>query len=1100
MKDKSLITPISENELLRSINIVFDADHPERISHYFPTTKSIQLLKRLLMNEKSLSCFVVAPYGSGKSLLGSFYMHVIENKDQANKVLKPVLDRIKPIDKDIHKVIRSRIRKEATGIAIPLSGFVEDLPNAILKGIKESLIRTGQLEIHRAISQIEVKYSEDMIKLLSFLRDDHGGDKIDHIDIVWDEFGRHLEELVTRGDAQRLNELQLLSEFSSRSKKISMSLVLFLHQSLMRYAANVPRAITEEWKKVEARFETVQYVDDSKEITLLAARVLESLFPDQIPEEHIAEKIFSDSKQTGLFHDLTDMELSSLINAAYPVLPAALYTLPRISSRVAQNERTLFSFLFSITSTSTVTPVEIFDYFSDLMRADTTLGGTFHHWLETQNALSKSDTIVEERIIKTLSLLSMGFSGERNRVSKDTLATLSKNYISDNTIDSELESLIKRKLLLFRKNSSSVVLWHANDIDLRGKIESEKINIHYSFNLIDYINQYLPLEGWRPLEYNISKNMTRYYRGQCISLQDLKSFDSTDEIISQNPADGVIWYVIPETEDEINEATALITERFKDLRIVALIPRKSENLFDVAIEAFAIERLLEDSSLTAEDPLVGPELKLMLDDSQTYLMRIIDKLYMPSSQGPQVICNGRLIENIASKHSLRLLLSENMFALFPDTPLFNNELINKRQPSKIIVNARKKLILGILDRYGSDDLGLEGNRPDKSMLETLLIQPGLYSRQKEGHWAFAKTNQIKDKLVRGFWETLEKFFAAPSDTPKKFSDLYSELNAPPLGIREGLFPIFTAVGFRAFPSAITITGPNGEYIQDLKPSIIEDIYKKPDQFLITVVKLSEQQQEYLTELGTLFNDEPENIGLETDPVRKCFDALEAWKAQLPPAAVYSRKFSKPVLQFQKLIMRTKNPAQLFLQDFFHSYGISQEEWKKLIKAIKKWKKELEGIVEQYYLSASRTILSTLQMGNETSARNAGTAWVKILPRELQQSLKEDSTRAVIERFSFPYDDDHALIDSISSLLIGKRIDRWDDSTITLFDREFKNIIHRIEDDALNSPMSDGNEEKVAIDLLCARIDNLYKKLELIIGKDEASSQIKKMMQSSTSLE
>lgn len=67
MKDKSLITPISENELLRSINIVFDADHPERISHYFPTTKSIQLLKRLLMNEKSLSCFVVAPYGSGKS-------------------------------------------------------------------------------------------------------------------------------------------------------------------------------------------------------------------------------------------------------------------------------------------------------------------------------------------------------------------------------------------------------------------------------------------------------------------------------------------------------------------------------------------------------------------------------------------------------------------------------------------------------------------------------------------------------------------------------------------------------------------------------------------------------------------------------------------------------------------------------------------------------------------------------------------------------------------------------------------------------------------------------------------------------------------------
>ena len=73
---------LSAYQLLQSINISFDADHPERIAHYFPTTKSIQLLKKLLDGNKSTSCFVVAPYGSGKSLLGSFYMHVIENKPQ----------------------------------------------------------------------------------------------------------------------------------------------------------------------------------------------------------------------------------------------------------------------------------------------------------------------------------------------------------------------------------------------------------------------------------------------------------------------------------------------------------------------------------------------------------------------------------------------------------------------------------------------------------------------------------------------------------------------------------------------------------------------------------------------------------------------------------------------------------------------------------------------------------------------------------------------------------------------------------------------------------------------------------------------------------
>lgn len=1093
MNEEKTTTDITENELLRSINIVFDVDHPQRISHYHPTTKGIQLLNKLLKEEKSMSCFVVAPYGSGKSLLGSFYMHLIENKTAANKILKPVFERIKPIDKDCHKLIRARIKGGLKGIAVPLSGFIEDLPKAIFSGILESLMRIDEIQIAEKIKTIPIDRLDDLMKLLSLLRDSYGAKILDHIDIIWDEFGRHLEEIVTRGDAQRLNELQLLSEFSSRSKKISMSFILFLHQSLMRYASNIPRTVTEEWKKVEARFETIQYIDDSKEITLLSSRVLASRFPDLEPNNDVVQNIYLDIKKTGLFHEITDTEQYAIVRNAYPVLPAALYALPRISSRVAQNERTLFSFLFSLDNKSIVTPVEVFDYFSDLMRADTTLGGTFHHWLETQNALSKADTVVEERIIKTLSLLSLGFSGERNRVSKDSLAILSKNYISDSTIDSELDNLIRRKLLLFRKNSNSVVIWHANDIDLRGRIESEQINVHHSFNLIEYINHYLPLEGWRPLEYNIQKNMTRYYRGHCVSLQDLKNYENAFDIISDHPADGIIWYYIPETEEEIAEGRELIIERFNDPRIVALIPRRTDNLFEVAIEAFAIERLLDDNSLIAEDPLIEPELKLMLDDTLTYLMRIIEKLYIPSIRGPQVICNGIIHDDLTSKHALRLLLAKNMFTLFPETPIFNNELINKRHPSKVIVNARKKFLIGILDRYGTADLGLEGNRPDRSMLETLLKRTGLYSKQKEGHWAFTKTAQIEDEKLRGLWKILEEFFSKPSESPKNFSILFEELKNPPLGIREGLYPILTAVGFRAFPSAITVTGPNGEYIQDLKPSIIEDIFKKPEQYHITVVELSENQQKFLNELESIFNDSLESIGLETDLVRKCYDALEAWKARLPSAAFYSRKFSKPVLLFQKLIIRTKNPAHLFLQDLFYSYGISEKEWKKLLKEIRKWKKELESIVNEYYMSATRTILSTLQMGNEHSVRKAGSAWVNILPNELQQSLKDDSTRAVIERLSFPYDHDNALIDSLSSLLIGKSIDRWDDSTITLFDREFKNIIHRIEDDALSSPMNNGDEERIAIDLLCARIDNLYKKLEAIIGDNEASSQIKRII-------
>lgn len=1092
MNDKTIQT-LNEHQLLQSINISFDVDYPERIAHYFPTTKSIQLLKKLLDGNRSTSCFVVAPYGSGKSLLGSFYMHVIENKPQVNSVLQPVMDRLKPIDKTCYRAIKLRNKKELKGLSIPLNGYIEDLPQAIYKGIKDSLIRIDELQILQMVSKKSVKTLDDLIDLLSLIRNTYGGNVVDHLDIIWDEFGRHLEELVSRGDAQRLNELQTLSEFATRSKKLSISLVLFLHQSLMRYASNVPRAITDEWKKIEARFETVQYIDDSKEITLLASRVLASLFPTDRPSSKVLSQMISDINDAGLFTELTEVEIHQLVIDSYPVLPAAVHLLPLISSRVAQNERTLFSFLFSLSSNTAITPADIFDYFSDLMRADTSLGGTFHHWLETQNALTKTDNSIQERLIKTLSLLSLGLSGERNRVSKNTLALLAKDYISDQTIKSEIKTLIERKLILPRKNSNSVVLWHGNDIDLRGKIEAEITETYHSFNLTNYINQFLPLEGWRPIEYNIRKNMTRYYRGQGVSYMDLQTLTDPQSLIAEYPADGVILYVIPESEDAINHAVSHIITHLNDPRIVALIPRKIEDLFKVALEAQAIEKLLDDSSLVAEDPLVAPELRLMLDDAQTYLMRIIDKLFIPSRNGPKVICNGVQIESINTKYALRQLLSKNMFDLFPDTPAFNNELINKRFPSRVIVNARKKFILGILDRYGTEDLGLEGNRPDKSMFDTLLIQTKLYKQQKEGHWSFVRADEIDDSYMKNLWMKLENFFANPSETPKSFKILFDELVAPPLGIREGLLPILTAIGFRAFPSAITISGPNGEYIDDIKPTTIEEIYLNPLKYTMIVVALSKNQEQYLNELVGIFDKNPEFVGKETDPIRRCYDGIEAWKATLPPAALISRKFSKPVLRFQRLISRAKNPAQLYLQDFFTAYGLTEHDWEKLIINIHNWKKELEGIIYQYYAAASRSILFTLRVGDESSIRSAGKSWVSILPKNLNQILKDDLARAVIERFSFPYDNDKVLIDSLSSLLIGKRTDRWDDSTITLFDREFKSLIHRIEDEALNAPVSNDEEEKVAVDLLCARIDNLYKKLESIVGKAQALAHIKNLI-------
>lgn len=1083
-------TLLTSDQILRSVNIVFDADYPERIAHFFPTTKTIDLLRRLLTEDDSAGRFVVAPYGSGKSLLASFYQQVVENRPAAMDVLRPVVQRIRQIDEELYQRIEDRTGPDnmfrMTGLVIPLSGYVPHIPTALHAGVVRALRRVGENDLAAEIDATEVYTVDDIISLFTMIREKYGGSRFDHLDILWDEFGRHLEEIVVRGEATRLNELQLLSEFAVRSRRFTMQLVLFLHQSLMRYASNVPQSVIHEWKKIEGRFETHQFVDDSKEVASLASRVIGTRFPDQTPPDGFVETQLKRLAGVGLFRDFTEHELRGIIKSAWPLLPAALYVLPRISARVAQNERTLFSFVFDIAGDDIVTPADVFDYFSDLMRSDASFGGTYHHWLETQSALSNAEGDLEERIIKSLSLLALGLSGERTRVSRDLLRAASETIDDENEVRVAVDQLITRKLLLHRKNADTVLLWHATDVDLRGKLESEKTRLFNSFDLLTYLNEFLPPEDWRPVQYNSEKRMFRFFIGKYVSADEVAE---ASWLASGWPeigvdADGVVWYVIPESEDDIERVQAVLTEHGTDPRIVSLLPGSTEGMFETALEAASIQRLLKDTSLAAEDPLVVPELQQMLDDTQAYLMRVLDKMYSPSPEGPYVLSEGA-ITRIASRREFRSFLSEQMRKVFPRTPVLNNELINKMAPSRVIANARKKLTLGILDRYGTADLGLEGNRPDRSMFATLLLRTGLYFEDADGRWRFAHPEELEDPNLSLVWEVVERFFSRRDATPRSFAELFDDLHSPPIGLRSGVMPILLAAGFRGFPSAVTVTDPGGNYIPDIKPTIIEEIASDPAHYTIATVPLDEETSAYLAALEAVFVEDVGASPVETDPLRRCYDALEAWKARLPRASLMSRKFPRPVQVFQKLILNSRDPATLFLSDLFSSYGLDRTDWRKLVTHVAEWKRELEAVVVHYYESANRSILAALQFTGSSSIREAGRQWAELLPGGIEERLRDGVSKAVVQRFGMPYESDEAVIDSLASLLIGKRIHNWDDSTVSMFDREFRNAIRGIEDEALGTDQSENVDHAVAQGLIVARIRSLYQRLRDVSDSPKA---------------
>jgi len=491
-----------EAEFLRSINIGLDAEAPERINHFRPTSKSVLLLDALLGNDNDSAHFVIAPYGTGKSIAATYLLHLIENRKASQGMLRDVAKRMSLVSPKLAKFSKSRLKGKKSGMTIVLQGYYRSLPRSMKDAVLTAMRRNNLRREAKAIEKFEVEDSAAVIKMLADVRATCQKAGIDRIAILWDEFGKHLESLVTDGRPAALGDIQDIAEFVSRRTKVNVTFGLLLHRDLLQYAANVPHSVRLEWAKIEGRFKEIQYVDDSKEIYRLIAEVIHDLrprVPDQDTEVSTAKRL----KELGCFADFDDNELSKLLANAQPVDPMALYLLPRISSRIAQNERTLFSFLYAADLSDQVTATHLYDYFSPQMRADTVAGGTHRQWLETESALTKVGADEwEPKALKTVCLLGLGLSGERARASKAAVQFGLRGKKKKKPADNAIENLIDQNLLLYRRHADELSVWHGTDIDIRSRLEDEKARQREAFDILDFLRKECPQPVWRPLEYN----------------------------------------------------------------------------------------------------------------------------------------------------------------------------------------------------------------------------------------------------------------------------------------------------------------------------------------------------------------------------------------------------------------------------------------------------------------------------------------------------------------------------------------------------------------------------------------------------------------------
>jgi hypothetical protein len=584
----------------------------------------------------------------------------------------------------------------------------------------------------------------------------------------------------------------------------------------------------------------------------------------------------------------------------------------------------------------------------------------------------------------------------------------------------------------------------------------------------------------------------RYYAGHYLHAADLLKQGAAHPVLMlEVGVDGRILYVLAESAAELEALEAFAVHAMpREPGLVLVLPSRPLEASDAAFELAALLRLREDRELLASDPLVLPELNELLVVAREHLHRVLLRLIDPERGDARWFADGKWLRVGDRQRPLAEVLSSLADQRFPRTPRVFNDQVVRHRLSRPMVNARKKVLLGILERSGEPQLGFLGmTTPDASIYRTVLGRTGLYG-EACGRWRWRRPDEISDPALADVWRLLERFLTEPSERPKPVATLIEWLLGPPNGLRRGTVPILFGAALRAFAEAIAIRRA-GAYVADVLPSEVEAICLEPQDFTVEVLALDGPVRRYLEGVIAAFaaGDNP----IEGDLVRAAYDAIWQWRAQLPESAILTRAVDDDTRAFQDAIRCLVDPVEVLMRTLprIAGTGLPLPE---TVPRIIELRRRVESVVEGYTAEAVAAIRRALHIGpNGRDDTLVGVkAWADCLANgAIRSELLDLPTRSLLSRAQSVLDGhetEASFARALSTMLLGRGFERWTDRTGVEFEEALRARVERLERAALQAE----HPSSSVAPLLESRLAGLVARLKVAIGPEQANAVLDRL--------
>jgi len=875
--------------------------------------------------------------------------------------------------------------------------------------------------------------------------------------IIFDEFSKYIEGHGQDTFSKDMKIIQDFCELANGSKEQQIHIVFVAHKSIKEYGNVLPKEMINAFTGVEGRLKEKLFVVSSQNNYELIQNAIIKKNKDYIKvieENSLWKNTVEESYKISCFEGLFDKKDYKKIigQGCFPLLPLTAYLLLAISEKVAQNERSIFTFLANDEQGSLVRLIEeqvlvkggisadvIYDYFQKLFREN--MMTTVHtEWLKANYALSKTEDETEQKIIKVIALLLMLRKQEEIRINEKSICLALG--MGELLVKEKIENLCEAQVLVWRTKTGTYAFKNNVGLNLDKEIQETVKKLPEKLNVAEAVGEIAELEYILPKQHNQEYTITRYFRYEYVTGEQFLSLKKSSYLFEEKKADGKIVAILPTENQQLSE----IKQKSKELsddRVVVLCPSMSFGQEENIKKLLAVRKLKEDSDFIESNKVLMQELELYEEDILFEINARIEQLYMPQNGNCTTIYNGEIVDGLENEKAFNRFLSKICSSYYANTPKINNEQINRQNITSQMRRARNAILESILAGDNFDKFE-KGTSPEATIFRATMLHTGIMDNGKNTDAGSQYVLDVVDAFIKGC-----------EGKKESFSLLYEKILGKGCGIRKGIIPMFIA------KQLVLLEDMPAIYLEDkeveLGVDILNNINENPKAYYLYVEKGTADKESYLNTLEEAFVSDRGKSSSKLQKNRRITDivgAMHNWYRSLPQCALQFKVCPsdlkdvqyEALLAFRNTFKKLElNPREVLFDRLPMICSTEGAGYQTCVEEVLFIKNYLESYLEKLQTQAVSEVKLCFGAAKKDGLFSILKDWYELQSTRAKASLLSDRVNGVLEYLSnLNTYDESVIVNRLSKIVLDLYVEDWKDTSLEKFIAEVNKIKEEVE--------------------------------------------------------